>query len=569
MAGYLGSDCNSTAPYVVYVRSNGGCQDGVCYEYGAGERASTECSKEDYLQDTRDFFGDSPYIIHSLYSDDDCSTFEFAVGFLATNSCLGGNLSSGFYFQSSFDDDGSAMVIPYFVEIGSKGAMAGDSSCSADNAMIAEMDIDHLQNHSCVHIGAASALYNYFVTDSPNSVTSYRWHSSNDVEDSGNVTNGSASGEGTIATDTSGGDTSLSSGAIVGIAIGGVVLVAIVAVSTCYRHQVKATFTKTDIDEPGGPDSHGIASDAAMVGQRGLWNDDIITAKRIPRDKVKLKKLIRRGAFGEVYSGVYNRQQVAIKVLLPSARTNLHHVNAFLAEVKIAAIMDHPHIVNFVGVAWDSLSDLCMALEFMDGDLRALLDKYEASNHPVGFDRQKTTIALQVCHGLVYLHSLSPPLIHRDLKSRNILLTKSLEAKLTDFGVSRELLDRTMTAGVGTSLWMAPEVMFGEKYDDKADMFSFGVVLSELDVHTLPYAHAKKRSRELGGRELMDAILLQRIVSGEVRVEFSYFCLRSIVQLGHACVSTDPRERPTAAEALYRLHVILAQELSNSGAQVE
>ncbi|KAL3669705.1 hypothetical protein V7S43_005086 [Phytophthora oleae] len=85
-------------------------------------------------------------------------------------------------------------------------------------------------------------------------------------------------------------------------------------------------------------------------------------------------------------------------------------------------------------------------------------------------------------------------MIHRDLKSKNILLNGALEAKLSDFGISRERLDHTMTAGVGTSLWMAPEVMLGEKYDEKADIFSFGVVLSELDVYTLPYSHARRRT---------------------------------------------------------------------------
>ncbi|RLN85518.1 hypothetical protein BBJ28_00026430, partial [Nothophytophthora sp. Chile5] len=168
-------------------------------------------------------------------------------------------------------------------------------------------------------------------------------------------------------------------------------------------------------------------------------------------------------------------------MLLPETRDNLNDVNEFLAEAKMTATMDHPRIVSFIGVAWDALSDLCVVLEFVDGgDLRTLLNKYEATHHPVGFDREKTTIALHVCHALTYLHSLSPPVIHRDLKSRNILLNQALEAKLTDFGISRERLDQTMTAGVGTSLWMAPEVMLGEKYDDKADMFSFGVV-AEVD----------------------------------------------------------------------------------------
>lgn len=134
-----------------------------------------------------------------------------------------------------------------------------------------------------------------------------------------------------------------------------------------------------------------------------------------------------------------------------------------------------------------------------------------------------------------------------------------MEAKVTDFGISKEHLDQTMTAGVGTSLWMAPEVMMGEKYDVKADMFSFGVVLSELDVHTLPYSQARQRSMDTTGRQLTDTALLQ---SGAAQVEFSELSPPSIVELGYACVSVEPSRRPTAAEVLYRLQIVLSKELA-------
>uniref|UniRef100_H3HC95 Protein kinase domain-containing protein n=1 Tax=Phytophthora ramorum TaxID=164328 RepID=H3HC95_PHYRM len=194
---------------------------------------------------------------------------------------------------------------------------------------------------------------------------------------------------------------------------------------------------------------------------------------------------------------MFNGQQVAVKMLLPAMRGNLQLVNQFLAEAKMMAATDHPRIVSFIGVAWDSLSDVCVILEFVDGgDVRSLRDKCVANHHQVGFTRQKVTIALQVCHALTYLHSLMLPVIHRDLKSRNIFLSRSMEAKLTDFDISKEQLDCTLTAGVRTSLWMAPEVMVGEWYDDKADMFSFGGVLSELDVHTLPYTNTKQNNHD-------------------------------------------------------------------------
>ncbi|KAG6586692.1 TKL protein kinase [Phytophthora cinnamomi] len=213
--------------------------------------------------------------------------------------------------------------------------------------------------------------------------------------------------------------------------------------------------------------------EGAVLGQSGLWNDDVITAKRIARREIEVGELVSRGAFGEVYEGVFKDKRVAVKMLSAETRGEIRLVNNFLAEAKLTASMDHPHVVHFIGVAWDTLSDLCVVMEYMEGgDLRSLLSEYEQSGHPVCIDREKATIALQVCHALTYLHSLSPPVIHRDLKSRNILLSRDFEAKLTDYGISREKLDQTMTAGVGTSLWMAPEVMLGEKYDDKADIFS-------------------------------------------------------------------------------------------------
>ncbi|KAG2983947.1 hypothetical protein PC120_g24332 [Phytophthora cactorum] len=298
-------------------------------------------------------------------------------------------------------------------------------------------------------------------------------------------------------------------------------------------------------------------------GQTGLWDDDIITANRIPRKRIHIGQLLSRGAFGEVYAGVFNDQEVAVKMLLPSTRRDIRLVNEFLSEARLTACMEHPRIVTLIGVAWNSLSDLCVVLEFMEGgDLRTLLDNYEKARYSVGFNREKIIIALHVCHALTYLHSLEPPVIHRDLKSRNILLNEMHEAKLTDFGISRERIDQTMTAGVGTSLWMAPEVMMGEKYDDKADIFSFGVVLSELDLHTLPYAQLKQEMQHSHGRQISDATLLQRVAMGAISVEFSAAGPQSMVYLGNACVSVDSRKRPTAAEALFTLQVILSKELA-------
>ncbi|RLN15185.1 hypothetical protein BBJ28_00009026 [Nothophytophthora sp. Chile5] len=439
----------------------------------------------------------------------------------------------GDYVLTQLADNGSASL-QFF----------SDPSCTTAETDAEAVDKEALDAHTCVN---SRKFYAGNVDASARSSTSSSTGST--VIDI--ATDGSSSG-------------GLSTGVVVAIIVGCVVLLlTVLGIIICTRRS-RAKRSESQLQGTVSLGSGGTGSlEGAPHGQLGLWDDDVITAKRIPRDQVQVQKLLSRGAYGEVYSGVFNRERVAVKMLLPETRGNLHHVNEFLAEAKMTATMDHPHIVSFIGVAWSALTDLCMVLEFVDGgDLRTLLNKYEETHHPVGFDREKVTIALHVCHALTYLHSLSPPVIHRDLKSRNILLNHALEAKLTDFGISRERLDQTMTAGVGTSLWMAPEVMMGERYDSKADMFSFGVVLSELDMHTLPYAQAKARFHDTDGRQLADASLLQKVAMGTLQVDFSEEGPQSMTELGRACVSVEPSQRPAAAEALYKLQVILTKELA-------
>ncbi|POM61972.1 TKL protein kinase, partial [Phytophthora palmivora] len=143
-----------------------------------------------------------------------------------------------------------------------------------------------------------------------------------------------------------------------------------------------------------------------------------------------------------------------------------------------------------------------------------------------------------------------------------VLLTSQLNAKLTDFGVSRERSDDLMTNAVGTSLWMAPEVMMGGHYDGKADVYSFGVLLSELDTHFMPYANVRNPS----GRKPTEAVILQRVAAGTLQVEFSRDCPLELLTLAHACISVNPKDRPTAADAVQKLQIALesfeAEEVS-------
>ncbi|OWZ02629.1 TKL protein kinase [Phytophthora megakarya] len=541
-ASYLGDQCDGT-PYAVYASSTDAaiskCTETECSAGSSidADMQTIDCST-DFIQVMRDKFGDSPYLIEIMNTDETCSRLSMAFGYPASGTCVGA-FDKSYYVIASLNKNGSASVKFY-----------NERSClSSDWYKTDSANKSALEQHLCDD-------------------RAYSWYSSNDDENS--------SGSGSTSTDKPKEDKrdddpeGLSTAAILMFVLGlSAFVVTIVAVTLFfYKRRIKAQALKDTKATTLNSDRSSVALletpgtslaelGRSVLGKTGLWDDDVITSKRIPRDKVQTQKLISRGAFGEVYSGIFNGQLVAVKMLIPATRTNLKQVNEFLAEAKMNATMEHPHIVTFVGVAWDSLSDLCVVLEYMHGgELRALLDEYLKSHHAVGFDKQKATMALQVCHALTYLHSLDPPVIHRDLKSRNILFSSDMEAKLSDFGVSRERLDQTMTAGVGTSLWMAPEVMLGERYDDKADVFSFGVVLSELDVHTMPYAHAKKENLESTGRAMVDSVLLQKVALGTVQAEFSDATPESVLELARTCLDVDPAKRPNAAEALYKLHVI-------------
>ncbi|KAK1946677.1 putative serine/threonine-protein kinase drkA [Phytophthora citrophthora] len=534
------SSCTSVDCTVTYIGSD-------YYYY------TTACpsNAKSYAADT---YGSTKYLLIDVYSDTSCTTYTGTVAIIASGKCeVIGTTGQGVI--TTVYSNGSAQFENFV-----------DSSCTVSTSTSYLISADLLSSHSCFQ---GFKLY----SNSDGSTTDGTGETDAADEANSGTSGGTGSGSG------SGGSSGTSIGVIIGIAAGVVLLLLIIGILwwRCRRNKNKQE--QPHVQSPGAfqravaspdqfyraqvtPQKSGTAS-TTLASSDGvpskLWDDEAIIAARIPREKVVAERLINRGGFGEVYAGTYNGQQVAIKMLLPERKKSLTQVNAFLSEVKLMSTLDHAHIVEFIGVAWDSLTDLCVVTEYMVIDLKALLSKFEEQQMPVGFDHDKVKVALHVAHALTYLHSCAPPVIHRDLKSSNILLSETMDAKITDFGISRERIDATMTAGVGTSLWMAPEVMLGERYDDKADMFSFGIVMSELDQHTLPYSHAKNNSHS--GQRLTDTAILQMVAAGKLRVQFSQAAPESLVQLGLACVSTDPKLRPTAAEALYRLQTILAREM--------
>ncbi|ETO73702.1 TKL protein kinase [Phytophthora nicotianae P1976] len=283
-----------------------------------------------------------------------------------------------------------------------------------------------------------------------------------------------------------------------------------------------------------------------------LWNDEELLSLQVKYEEIEDIGTIGSGAFGVVWLVKYRGSQLLASKRLRSDHVTKQRTQAFIEEIKMVAPLDHPNVVRLVGCAWTIESDLQALFEYMEnGDLR---DYLVDPNSPRHWSQELLQLAADIIEALVYVHSFTPPLVHRDLKSRNVLLTGDMKAKVTDFGASRyKSVDETMTAAVGTGRWLAPEVISGSsKYDQSVDVFSFGVVLSEMDTHSIPYEDV----RGANGNRLNDIAILQLVATGQLRPRFGASCPPELRMLAERCLDQDPEKRPPAHVVAYELRVI-------------
>ena len=205
--------------------------------------------------------------------------------------------------------------------------------------------------------------------------------------------------------------------------------------------------------------------------------------------------------------------------------------------------MSSDYIVKLVGASWTRPIEIECVVEFMDlGDLRS----YLVNQSPAQFSwDQKLNCIVSIVRGLVYLHTYKPPIIHRDLKSRNVLLDSVKGTKLTDFGESRVAEeDDLMTNGIGTYQWMAPEVISATNYGAPADIYSFGIILSEFATHQVPYADKRHPTT---GKALPQHYVLQEVREGRLQPTLDGPNVPSWVSdIAKECLQLHEEDRPTS-----------------------
>ncbi|KAK2412885.1 serine/threonine/tyrosine-protein kinase HT1 [Trifolium repens] len=253
------------------------------------------------------------------------------------------------------------------------------------------------------------------------------------------------------------------------------------------------------------------------------------------------------GAHSRIYRGIYKQRAVAVKMVrIPNQneerRTLLEQ--QFKSEVALLSRLFHPNIVQFIA-ACKKPPVYCIITEYMSqGTLRMYLNKKEPYSLSI---ETVLRLALDISRGMEYLHSQG--VIHRDLKSNNLLLNDEMRVKVADFGTScLETRCRETKGNMGTYRWMAPEMIKEKPYTRKVDVYSFGIVLWELTTALLPFQ----------GMTPVQAAFA--VAEKNERPPLPASCQPALAHLIKRCWSANPSKRPDFSDIVFTLERLRLHE---------
>ncbi|GAB4842339.1 hypothetical protein Ancab_012309 [Ancistrocladus abbreviatus] len=279
-------------------------------------------------------------------------------------------------------------------------------------------------------------------------------------------------------------------------------------------------------------------------------------------------RIIGKGGFGTVYFGsLKDGTQVAVKILDPSSTVSL---KLFQTEVQLLMRVHHRHLVSLVGYC-DEGKTMALICEYMaNGNLHEHLSEKNVSALSW---QGRLQIAVGTAQGLEYLHNgCKPPIIHRDLKAANILLDNKLQAKISDFGLSRILSTESQThvstVVAGTHGYLDPEYFNSLKLNEKSDVYSFGVVLLEL-ITGLPAIIRGSDTIHLVNwvKLLLDRGDIHDIIDPRLHGCFDINSAWKALEIAMACVPPTAVERPNMSQILMDLKECLAIEVTHEQAR--
>ncbi|KAL3685537.1 hypothetical protein R1sor_003559 [Riccia sorocarpa] len=274
------------------------------------------------------------------------------------------------------------------------------------------------------------------------------------------------------------------------------------------------------------------------------------------------KYILGEGGFGKVYKGVlpiFPFTKVAIKAL---TGTSSQGVKEFVTEIELLSRLDGKHLVRLLGSCVVGEQLYLVYRHVANGSL---------SDHLHGENRKSRTlfpwatrvrIALGAATGIKFLHEQEPPVLHRDIKAANILLTRNFNAKVCDFGFAKQLSSGEeslrfcctptllMSGAVGTVGYLAPESMASGEITIESDVYSFGVVMLELLTGRKPVDFSRperEQSLVTWSRRYMEDGRIMELLDPDMPDEVSYVYDNARVYLGwvKSCLEPNPENRPS------------------------
>ncbi|XP_032812977.2 uncharacterized protein LOC116943840 isoform X1 [Petromyzon marinus] len=254
----------------------------------------------------------------------------------------------------------------------------------------------------------------------------------------------------------------------------------------------------------------------------------------VPFEEISELQWLGSGAQGAVFLGKFRGEHVAVKKVREQKETDIKHLHK----------LRHPNIITFKGVCTHAPC-YCIIMEYCaQGQLYEVLraGRRISPELLVGWTRG-------IARGMSYLHLHK--IIHRDLKSPNVLITHDDEVKISDFGTSKEMREKsTRMSFAGTVAWMAPEVIRNEPVSEKVDIWSFGVVLWELLTGEIPY------------RDVDSSAIIWGVGSNSLHLPIPASCPEGFKILLTQCWNSKPRNRPSFRQILLHLEIAAADVLS-------
>lgn len=260
--------------------------------------------------------------------------------------------------------------------------------------------------------------------------------------------------------------------------------------------------------------------------------------------EIEYLKRLGSGTSGDVYKGLYRDKHIAVKVLKEISEEK--EQDEFKKEFRILCAMDHPNIVKFYGASFHP--KLCMVMEYCArGSLYHVLKDQSLE---IGWSRA-LNMMLDTTLGLEALHNNKPQILHRDLKTLNLLVTEDWKVKVADFGLSRfdtaEALE-TLKQMRGTFAYCAPESYFGAKFTQKSDIYSLGIIFIEIINRTItgkysqPYSEYKNIT--------FDFQIIIQAAKDNLRPTLPPTTPEILSNLVKQCVHENTDSRPTCSEII-------------------